>query len=536
MLTHTRSVKHRVFEVWRSPGRFTKNPDLIRLPSGRLMLVYCDNDAHWSLETQIITLLASDDDGQTWFKHREIDRADLRKGDERLVTPRLSQLNDGRLVILIDHDDFGHFHEDQPSGNWVYWSEDDGETWTTYRETGISGFEPDRMMDLPDGRLAVVSHVMRGDSQEFAVILSCSDDGGSTWYEQATIAHDGLHRFCEGALVVLNGGKELACIMRENHSAGIPCFAAFSRDHGVSWTTPQMMPFSLHRPYAKQLADGRVLVTGRQVSGGLGTYGWCGDFHKEAGSYAIGGPRRKYAAELSAEALTIINQPDHECRYTLLPPESSKSEVVFQAEVKIEADTDEAVAYMAVSRLRGIRGPIVLYIGRNWIALTTHTVDFRKPVDMSDYRKLTIHHRRGLLTVQVDGETIINSCVFWEADRLGNFHGGGDLAARTGFGQLGDTGKSCWRELSYKVTNPTLPQMNWRWRAADVLWPDAYQRERMIEIHANHPDQKPWPDHGYSSWLELPDGRIMFVDYTNQGDEPHKSHLVGVYLHAEDYA
>ena len=43
--------------------------------------------------------MASDDGGQTWFKHREIDEADLIAGDERLVTPRLSYLNDGRLEL-----------------------------------------------------------------------------------------------------------------------------------------------------------------------------------------------------------------------------------------------------------------------------------------------------------------------------------------------------------------------------------------------------------------------------------------------------
>ena len=69
MYVHTRSVADRVFEVWRSPGRFTKNPDIVRLPSGRLLLVYSDTDAHWSLESQIMMLLASDDGGRTWSKH-----------------------------------------------------------------------------------------------------------------------------------------------------------------------------------------------------------------------------------------------------------------------------------------------------------------------------------------------------------------------------------------------------------------------------------------------------------------------------------
>jgi hypothetical protein len=130
-----------------------------------------DTDSHWSQEKQILTLLASDDMGKTWFKHREVASADLRKGDERLVTPRLSILKDGRLVVLCDHDDDGHFHEEQSSGNWAWWSSDNGDTWSEHQVTGILGFEPDRMMDLPDGRLAVCFHLMRGDTQEFAVIM-----------------------------------------------------------------------------------------------------------------------------------------------------------------------------------------------------------------------------------------------------------------------------------------------------------------------------------------------------------------------------
>jgi hypothetical protein len=113
MYTHSRSVAHRVFDVWRSPDRFTKNPDMVRLPEGRLLLVYSDNDAHWSQESQVLTILASDDDGRTWFKLAEPGMADLRRGDERLVTPRLSLLKDGRLVVVVDHDDHGHFHTAQ---------------------------------------------------------------------------------------------------------------------------------------------------------------------------------------------------------------------------------------------------------------------------------------------------------------------------------------------------------------------------------------------------------------------------------------
>lgn len=540
MYVHTRSIAHKISDIWRSPGRFTKNPDMVRLPSadessGRLLLVYSDTDQHWSQVNQVLTLLESTDDGVTWRKATEIDSAELAKGDERLVTPRLSLLDDGRLAVIVDHDDHGNFHEDQPYGNWIYFSEDEGKSWSGPHTNEISGFEPDRMMDLPDGTLGVASHVMRGDTQEFAEILSVSEDGGTTWYERATIAHDGYHRFCEGAIVILDGGAELACIMRENHSAGIPCFAAFSRDNGWSWSQPVRMPFALHRPYAKQIADGRVLVTGRHVNGGLGTYGWCGDLHRDAGYYALGAPRREHEVRLEGGELVITNRPDHEARYTLLPPENATSIIELTAELSVSGPEDESVAFLSLSRLNSRSGGLVVHIAPNWISLNDLGAEFRKAVDMTKPRTLTLRHRRGLFEAFVDGKQLLRGCVFRESPPNSDFRGG-DPRRRTQFGQLGEAGESRWRRVHYAVQNPTQPAFSWRWSSAENEYPDQYQRDRMIQIHPNDPDQRPNPDHGYSSWLPLPDGRIVFVDYTNRGDEPGKSHLVGGFIDPEDLA
>ena len=532
MHIHTRSVCHKVFEVWRSPDRFTKNPDLVQLPSGRLLFVYSDTDAHWAQDSQILTLVASDDEGKSWYKFKEVARAEQPR-DERLVTPRLSLLNDGRLVVLCDHDDFTHFHEDQTSGNWAWWSEDGGETWSEHQVTGILGFEPDRVIDLPDGTLGVASHIVLGESQEFADILTVSEDGGKTWERRSIIAHDGYHRFCEGALVLLHGGRRLACVLRENHSAGIPSFVTFSDDCGHTWSPPQWCPFATHRPYAKQLKDGRVLVTGRNVNGGLGNYGWVGDLEGEAGVYAIGGPRRKFRADLADGVLAIEGAPEHECRYTLLPPESSRSEVEFEARLSVEGPRDRAVAFLSVSALHPLGGNCILRIAPNWIVFGSDRPDRKIPIDMTRERSVCIRHRRGLVEARVDGETLVYSCVFHGGLPLPD-HYGGNPERSTQFGQFGDSGLSRWKSVSYTLMNPTLRDFSWSWEAASGQWPDQYQRDRLIQIHANHPDQKPTPDHGYSSWVILEDGRILLVDYTNCGDPPGKSHVVGVYLETED--
>lgn len=531
-----RSVADRVFAVWRSPGRFTKNPDIIALPSGRLLLVYNDTITHLCQGSTILTLLASDDGGRTWFKQREVTNRVVGV-QPRIVTPRLSRLSDGRLVIAVDEFDvLTALHEDGRECIILFWSDDNGGTWSEAQPTGIRGIENDRVIELPDGRLALGTHYLRGDSLEFAENLWCSDDRGKTWYHAAEIAHDGYHRFCEGALVILEGGTELACIMRENHSAGIPCLIAFSRDNGRNWSAPQYLPFSLHRPYAKQLTDGRVLVTGRNVNGGLGTYAWCGDLRAEAGRWVAGGPRRTHVASLTPEALVIENGPEHECRYTLLPPQSNKSDVLLEAVVRVEGPIDQPVAALVLSKVYVSEGwgaaGLMLYA--NGLAWPSDLPTGRRiPVDMSDYHKVTLHLRRGLMSVLVDGNLAASTIVHREEALIHDFHGA-NMLRRTGFGHYGSAGRSMWRSVSYQVTNPTLPSVRWSWQANSGEWPDEYQRKRMIQIHANHPDQQPWPDHGYSSWVQMPDGHIVFVDYTNAGDMPGCSHLVGTLLDPAD--
>ena len=536
--SHTRTIEDKCYEVWRSPGRFTKNPDIVETKSGRLMLVYSDNDSHWSQETQVLTILASDDQGRTWFKLSEVDTADLRKGDERLVTPRLSCLADGRLAVLIDHDDYGHFHQEQSCGIVLYWSHDNGQTWTAAQDTGIIGFEPDRIIELPDGRLAVVTQVIFSKSQQCGLMLYTSQDGGKSWQEISTIAHDGYHLFCEGGLIILDSGKEFAVVMRENHNGGIPSFVSFSRDGGFSWTEPQMLPFHLHRPYGKQLPDGRVMVTGRNLLGGIGTYAWCGNLKAEAGYYEIGGPMAHYKAYFEDGAFVMENGPDWDCRYSLLPPENSKSEVYIEAELRVEGENGKPVAFLCIS---GLSSPALLSIAPDGVSIAdlwdpSPVVDTYKRVDMTRYRKVGLRSRRGILTVEVDGEIFINKWITPEC-YITNDAYAPEPGKRTQFGQVGAAGKSYWKHVRYRAINPTMSDCAFRWDAGAGEYPDKYQRERLTLVHANvhsRDRQYHWPDHGYSSWLMLADGTIVFVDYTTAGDKGMEGHLVGARFRPED--
>ena len=55
----------------------------------------------------------------------------------------------------------------------------------------------------------------------------------------------------------------------------------------------------------------------------------------------------------------------------LAPPESGTSEVLLEATVKVEGPSEEPVAFMVISKLAPRRGPAILYIAPEWIALAT---------------------------------------------------------------------------------------------------------------------------------------------------------------------
>ncbi|MCY3865528.1 MAG: hypothetical protein OXG68_08810 [Chloroflexi bacterium] len=215
----------------------------------------------------------------------------------------------------------------------------------------------------------------------------------------------------------------------------------------------------------------------------------------------------------------------------MLPPESPFSDVDFEAELRVEASAGQAsVAFLSISRLGQL-----LQVGPDHISIRRGRHNVRHATDMTRYRKVALRHRRGWLQVQLDGETVLHTCVFREETPASDFHGG-DPLRRTQFGQWGASGRSYWRRVSYRLGNPSLADFSWEWNAASGKFPDQYQRDRMIQIYANHPAQKPWPDHGYSSWIEREDGSIYLVDYTNVGDVADTARLVGVNIEPADLA
>lgn len=514
-----------VEDIWRIPGRFTKNPDMVRFKSGRMQLAFCDDDSHWAQEITRITTLESTDNGKSWGNPRGVAQTDRRKGEERWLTPRLTQLRDGRLIMLCDHDDYAHAHQDQSSGIWQWESKDEGRTWGEARLTGIPGIEPDRVIELADGTLLVAAHMTVASTRKLGQFVMRSTDGGKTWKDLAMIASDSVHHFCEGAILILRDGR-LACIIRDNLHAGYPSYVSFSHDHGFNWSRVQPMPFAGDRPYALQMPDGRVLVTYRNQAGNRGTHAWLGSLDTEC-EYQVAGTHYDDRVTLTREALELAGDKGAVTRYTMLPPESFWSDVLFEATLQLRGASGEPVGVVEIGRL-GLRLDFCsdhLRMHRGAIDYTTHPTDREASADFTQPRTVRLEVKRGRLLISIDGKPALNWVVMAEAP-----------LRETYFGRLPEnTGSVQWQRVRYEVKNQSEPPFHWSWQPSDG-YPDKYQMDRMLVVNANPPTDPAYPpDNGYSSFVPMPDGSIYMVDYTTRGDPKPSSHLYRARFSLRDF-
>ena len=521
------------FFIFKDDDHFTKNPDVVQLPDGRLLCVFCLDDRHWAQEYAKITLIESRDEGKNWGNARTISESYPVKGDERWVTPRISRLSDGRLVIICDQDDNSHCHEDQPPGIYAWWSEDEGETWEGPQATGIPGIEPDRIRELEDGTLIAGSHYMFKETGKLGQVVTHSFDGGETWEGPSVVASDPVHNYCEGAIVPLQSGK-LACIMRENNHNNYPSYISFSHDKGRTWSPPVRAPFSGDRPFAEQLPDGRLLVTYRNQGSTPGTCAWLGEVEQESG-YKIAKDRGGKSHQVSVgeseaegtegegidfqnvslkdENLTIEGAGGI-VRYLIYPPDGPHSQVYFRAKLKADGESGEGCGTIQIARL-GIQ--LRIYSDRLELE-PGNGVEYVAEADLSNWRELLIEYRSGKVEIYLDGQSLIRDLMYEETL----------WPARSFFGSdEGQSGRIAFSEIEYGVKNYHDSDYHWYWNGQAGSLPDSYSKKRWVHLEHN---TNPSPDNGYSSWVRLPDGRIFVADYTNKEAPAGKAYLKGYYV------
>ncbi len=243
-------------------------PCLCRTNSDKLITIYRESDSHGAGEFTHLVLRSSTDDGHTWS-----DRQVLIEGTKedgilfKWNCARIVQLQDGRLCALCDGYPVPPGEaKTMDSRVFLWFSEDDGETWSAPQETPIFGIVPDKLIETSTGAWLISTHA-REEGDRPVQYLHRSEDQGETWSDEIVICgQEGLYP-AEASIVELPD-RTLVCYMRENSGTGLCGPKCISGDDGKTWDGPyETLMGGCHRPVAGFLPSGEIMVTYRHVPG-----------------------------------------------------------------------------------------------------------------------------------------------------------------------------------------------------------------------------------------------------------------------------
>jgi len=240
-----------IYEAW---------PDVVQTAGGKLICVFSECRHHVNREDARIVLRESTDRGRTWSEKRPL--TDKGTKTDFFNCARISRLNDGRLAIICDK---VHGNENRQAEIYVWYGDGEGEHWSEPVQYPFCGIVPDKLLQLPSGRMIIAAHFLNPESEKLEQYLWYSDDAGKNWSERVTVAAHPDYNLCEVSLLPC-GNRTIVAFLRENSRLGYDVLKTISYDDGETWSSVYTTPMDCgHRPVAGFLKDGRVMVTYRFI-------------------------------------------------------------------------------------------------------------------------------------------------------------------------------------------------------------------------------------------------------------------------------
>jgi len=479
----------------------------------------------------------SPDRGKTWSAQSLVD-----PGDHNC--PRLQRLNDGTLLMVCDHYSKRVVLRD---------SHDGGRTWVNERwldpvaAGGNEACVPSYVVERPDGSWLITgSHypggnALRGSEGEFLEFYN-SADRGKTWKFFSRLQSFPPHSICEPTILDLPDGRLV--LYARNEAPNIsPAVKAFSADGGKTWEVHEL-PFSIvGRTRAGFLSDGRVMVTFRSCVGRPALWAWIGDPLDSTPFRALGAHLNDRVSVALKDGMLHIDSDGvrGQCtQYLLRNPDTAESRIDVTIEVMVVRN-DGYAATLSVPYV----GKLRLFPDRLEFA---HDSSVRVPVARGVFHRIRVVREKGRAQLYVDDRLVLETdkvdartklhpwtptkpsiYAFYFGNEARERAGAKEIAAaETGFSMsgicVGDlinarmsdiplevTGYSLWRGFDVVMDDPATGRYAAAWRAQRDGFPDQYQLDHIIEVEASISGM----DQGYSGWVELPDGRIFVVNYTD---------------------
>ena len=262
------------FVVSRDDTLYEAFPDVTLTSSGKLICIFLECTHHTNRNYTRVMLTESTDRGRTWSQKKPL--SEPGKPDNSWNCPRISRLSDKRLVVLCDRGNIKlpNSLKYKKRKIYVWFSEDEGASWTGPIETPARGIVPDKLLELESGRWILASGFFNPEKDCKEVKTIYSDDKGKTWSQPVTIVSVKELQLCEPSILSLEKNI-LVAFMRENSGLGFDCYKSISYNEGETWEGPYKFPLpGCHRPAAGMLKSGKVMITYRFMQGGKGWLGW----------------------------------------------------------------------------------------------------------------------------------------------------------------------------------------------------------------------------------------------------------------------
>lgn len=256
------------FTISRDDSVYECFPSLTQLKNGRVVLVYRESDSHLAKKYTRVVVRTSDDKGKTWSDRKLLIATEQTGGClTKYNCPKVQQIRDGRVLVVCDAYAVppGECPEIEPH-NELFFSSDNGDTWSKPRPINVSGIMPDEVIELENGDWLLAT---QSDGVQY---VSRSSDQGKTWGEPTILTAKRGFNLCEASIIKMPGG-ELVCYMRENRGLGLPIYKSLSTDGGKTWKGPfETLMDAGHRPVAHLTRSGKALITYRHQPGGAGVW------------------------------------------------------------------------------------------------------------------------------------------------------------------------------------------------------------------------------------------------------------------------
>lgn len=248
------------FVVSRDDSIYEAWPDVVLTKDGTLICVFAECEHHLNRDNARIAMVKSTDRGRSWSQKEYLTEKGI--DGNHFNCPRISELSDGRLVVICDKI---YRHENKEARIFAWFSDDGGKSWSEPVDLGFCGIVPDKLKELKSGRMILAAHFMNQDTRKLEQYLWYSDDKGKTWSDRVTVAADARYNLCEVTILECADGTLIA-FLRENSGLGYSIFKAISKDGGESFAPIcETSIDSGHRPVSGFLRDGRVMITYRYI-------------------------------------------------------------------------------------------------------------------------------------------------------------------------------------------------------------------------------------------------------------------------------